>query len=89
MTDIFDKTLGGKRIRLIHTDDKYTKLKEGDEGTIKFMFLNLDEQVIQVDWDSGSNLGLIVGKDSYEILSDEEAEHIKNCKTCQDVRGEL
>ena len=31
-------------------------------------FLNLNEVVINVKWDSGSNSGFIVTKDDYEIL---------------------
>jgi Domain of unknown function (DUF4314) len=68
MSELFDKTMMGKRVRLIHTDDPYTKLKKGDLGTIQFSFFNLDELIVQVKWDNGSNLGLIVGKDEYEVI---------------------
>lgn len=37
-------------------------------GTVKCTFLNLNKVVINVQWDSGNNLGLIVGKDDYQIL---------------------
>jgi len=37
-----DYTLTGKRVRLIHTDDKYNDLRENDEGTILYRFDNLD-----------------------------------------------
>jgi hypothetical protein len=63
-----DYTLKGRRIKLKKTDDKYTRLKTGDLGTINYTFLNLDKVVISVIWDSGSSLGLIDGVDSYEIL---------------------
>ncbi len=67
-TTMFDNRLCGKRIKLIHTDDPYTKLKSGDMGTIKYTFLNFNRVVINVDWDSGTNSGLLVNKDNYEML---------------------
>ena len=57
--------LKGKRVRLIKMDDKYTKLKAGDEGTIKFVD---DMGTIHVKWDNGEGLGLIPGEDKYTIL---------------------
>lgn len=50
---LFDFALAGRRIRLISTDDPYTKLKSGDMGTIKYIFDNLDETCIAIEeWDS-------------------------------------
>jgi len=69
-----DEGLKGKRIRLVFTDDPYTKLRAGDEGTVLRRFTSTDSQgrviqdVIDVQWDSGSTLSLVVGKDSYEII---------------------
>ena len=69
----------GCRIRLIMTDDPYTRLKSGDMGTITDVteipsFGNPDNGIeypkqrqIWVNWDSGSKLALIEGKDLYEI----------------------
>lgn len=55
----------GKRIRLIKTDDKFTKLKPGTEGTVK----SVDGTgTLHIKWDDGSNLGLIPGEDEYQIL---------------------
>jgi len=45
-----------RRVRLIHTDDPYTNLKPGDEGTIAFVD---DTGTVFVDWDNGSKLGLV------------------------------
>ncbi len=60
----------GRRIKLIHTDDQYTKLKSGDLGTITD--INIDEYLyviqIGIKWDQGSNLMMIGGKDEFEIL---------------------
>ncbi len=54
-TTMFDERLCGKRIKLIHTDDPNSRLKEGDMGTVKCTFLNLNKVVINVQWDSGNN----------------------------------
>lgn len=63
--------LKGKRIRLISTKDLYTKLKKGDTGTIQFRFVNSDRIAIVTKWDSGSDLSMIEGVDSFEIFEDE------------------
>jgi len=63
---LFDKRDAGKRIRLVYTDDQFTKLKPGDLGTIRYYFRNLDSICVVVEWDSGSNLSLIFGKDQWE-----------------------
>src|SRR5215216_2782094 len=62
----------GKRIRLIFTDDRYTKHKSGDMGTVTDVTklpkeLGGDKQ-IWVRWDSGSNLAMIEGKDQLEVV---------------------
>ena len=69
-----DRTLEGRRIELIYTTDPYTKLEKGDLGTIKWERNNdlWNEDVISVSWDSGSNLSLIRGKDSFKILPEGE-----------------
>lgn len=65
-------TLGkGSRVRLIHTDDLYTDLKAGAMGTVTDITeVDLGNGIpcfrqIWVDWDSGSKLALIDGKDEY------------------------
>jgi len=62
----------GKRIRLKFTDDPYTKLKPGDIGTVMDVdTVNLSSRSftqIWVKWDNGSNLALITGKDSFEVV---------------------
>jgi hypothetical protein len=65
---IFDFSLQDKRIKLIHTDDRYTELKPGDMGTIRYTFDNLDDTCIAIEWDSGFTLSLVEGKDEYEII---------------------
>jgi hypothetical protein len=71
-------TIIGKRIRLIFTNDPYTRLKTGDMGTITYVS-ELPSRVggerqLWVSWDSGSNLAMIEGKDIYEILEAEDKE---------------
>lgn len=57
------------RIRLISTDDPYTRLKEGDEGTVTNKSLDLwGAMVLSVAWDCGSTLSLIEGLDKYEEI---------------------
>ena len=65
-------TLGkGSRVRLIHTNDIYTDVKPGDMGTVTDVTdVDLGNGIdrftqIWVDWDSGSKLALIDGKDEY------------------------
>lgn len=55
----------GKRIKLVRTSDPYTTLRHGDLGTIDFID---DLGTVFVKWDNGSNLGLVRGEDSWEII---------------------
>lgn len=63
--------LVGKRIELVFTDDPYTKLKAGDKGTVTFVdktpFPDTPFQV-SVNWDSGSRLMLLTGKDVFREI---------------------
>jgi hypothetical protein len=45
----------GKRVRLNYTNDPYSSLRMGDEGTIDFVD---DMGTVFVKWDGGSSLGL-------------------------------
>ena len=61
----------GTRIRLIFADDRYTKLKSGDIGTVIDVTklpkeLGGDKQI----WVDGtrSNLAMIEGKDQFEVV---------------------
>lgn len=55
----------GKKVELIFTDDKYTKLTSGAQGIINFID---DAGTIFVSWDDGSTLGLIPGVDRWKVL---------------------
>ena len=50
----------GTRVQLIFTDDEYTKLKEGDLGTIIFVD---DIGTVHISWDNGSSLGMCLDVD--------------------------
>ena len=50
----------GTRVELVEMDDPYTRLRSGDQGTVRVVD---DAGTIHVDWDSGSSLGIVYGKD--------------------------
>jgi Domain of unknown function (DUF4314) len=57
--------LVGRRIELVRCTDEYTKLEPGERGTIA----SVDEMgTVHVNWDNGSNLGLVLGEDEYRVL---------------------
>jgi Domain of unknown function (DUF4314) len=64
----------GERIKLVHTDDKFTQLRPGDLGTvwdISIFNIEMDGKplrVIWISWDSGIKFALIEGKDEFEII---------------------
>jgi hypothetical protein len=68
-------TLIGKRIKLIHTADIFTKLKPGDMGTITDVSTLPESfgggEQVWIRWDNKSMLALISGKDSFEINPNE------------------
>ena len=71
-----DKRLEGRRVRLISTNDPYTKLCRGSLGTVKYeTYCDLWlEEKLAVDWDDGSKLQLISGADYWEILKEDDDE---------------
>ena len=70
----WDFNLAGKRVQLIKTNDPYTKLKEGDLGTVEYVIRNseLIGDQVSIQWDTGSNLMLIIGVDQFLILDGSE-----------------
>jgi hypothetical protein len=63
----------GDRVRLIHTDNKFTLLKPGDLGTGWDIttFSLMDEQRMRqfwIQWDNNSRLALLEGIDRFEIV---------------------
>ena len=60
-----NEKLIGKKIELISTSDPYTNLKPGSQGKVVFID---GLGTVFVDWDNGSNLGLVPGEDRYRFL---------------------
>ena len=61
------------RVRLNHSDNKFTLLKPGDLGTVWDIttFNLMDEQQIRqvwIRWDNNIRLALLEGIDSFEIV---------------------
>ncbi|MGK5741507.1 DUF4314 domain-containing protein [Micromonospora sp. URMC 103] len=48
----------GERVALEYTRDPHTRLRPGDEGTVRRY--HPDQQVLDVDWDSGSRLSMLL-----------------------------
>lgn len=51
----------GTRVELIRMNDEYTRLKQGDKGTVRCVD---DMGTIHISWDNGSSLGVVYGEDS-------------------------
>ena len=65
----------GDRIKLVSTDNPYTRLKPGDSGVVwditTFELSNQEIKQIWIHWDNGNRLALIEGKDEWEIIGNE------------------
>lgn len=63
-----DDTYIGRRVRLVCTDDDFTDLVPGDEGTIDFID---STGTVFVAWDRGSHLGMVAGAgDRWELIAE-------------------
>src|SRR5262245_5772436 len=49
----------GDRVELVRTNDPYTQLRPGDQGTVRHVRENLGEPEIAVAWDDGSRLSIL------------------------------
>jgi hypothetical protein len=58
----------GKRIRLITMFDDPHPIESGTMGTIS----HIGGDVMNVTWDNGRRLGVVIGVDKYEILDDND-----------------
>ena len=59
------KVLMGKRVKLIEPmENDPHPIEVGSEGEV----YNVGFDVVNVKWDNGRNLGLIIGEDKFEIL---------------------
>lgn len=53
------------RVKLLYTSDPYTLVQPGEEGIVVYIDgLN----TVHVEWDNGSNLGLIPGVERWEVI---------------------
>lgn len=59
-----EKDIVGKRVRLVQMNDEPYPLEPGSMGTV----VHIGGDVINVKWDNGRYLGLIVGVDEYLIM---------------------
>jgi hypothetical protein len=66
------ENLSGRRVRLVSTNDPYTRLRPGSEGTVFLLQEDVFERgkrVLHVDWDDGSSLSLLEATgDRWEVL---------------------
>lgn len=62
-----EPVIAGDRVRLLYTNDIFTRLQPGAEGTVMLIDVM---GTIHVNWDSGSSLGLVVEDgDRYEKIN--------------------
>ena len=64
-----DKSIVGRRVRMIRTGDQWTNLRAGLQGTVSFVD---DTGTIFIKWDNGVYLGMIPGEDVIEYLPEEK-----------------
>ena len=65
---MYSKTFLGKRVKLIEPMNDPHPIEVGSEGVV----YNVGFDVINVKWDNGRSLGLIIGEDKFEILNENE-----------------
>ncbi len=58
----------GARVMLLRMNDPYTKLRQGDRGTVICVD---DIGTIHVAWDCGSTLGVAFGEDECRKMEDD------------------
>jgi hypothetical protein len=58
----------GDRVELLFINDTWTKLQNGDKGTVFKVEKSSDEALIWVDWDNGEQLALLEGIDEFKIV---------------------
>lgn len=60
-----DNELTGKRVRIVRLEDPYTRLRPGDEGTVRGID---DAGHILMNWDNGSTLNMIPELDEFDVI---------------------
>jgi hypothetical protein len=59
----------GDRVKLLFINDTWTKLQNGDKGTV-FKIENGDDVLIWVEWDNGERLALIEEIDKFKVVKE-------------------
>jgi|LakMenE01Jun11ns_1017448.scaffolds.fasta_scaffold9959572_18 hypothetical protein len=74
-----NNALPGDRIRLINMPDDPNPIEPNTTGTVTSIdTINMfDEDLLNVDWDNGRILNLIVGIDEFEVIDKDEQNNFK------------
>lgn len=62
-----DNELTGKRVRIVRLEDPYTRLKPGDEGTVRGVD---DMGHVLMSWDNGESLSMIPELDEFDVIDE-------------------
>ena len=75
-----NRALPGDRIRLINMPDDPNPIEPNTTGTVTSIdTINMfGEDHLNVDWDNGRNLNLIVGVDEFEVIDKDEQNNFKH-----------
>lgn len=58
----------GDRVQLDSCSDPFTKLRHGDEGTVRFVD---HAGTVHIDWDNGASLGMVeAAGDRFHVVAD-------------------
>ncbi len=58
----------GDRVKLISMGNDPDPVESGTEGTI----YHIGGGVVNIDWDNGRTLGLVIGEDQFSVIPKEE-----------------
>jgi hypothetical protein len=56
----------GDRVKLLEMNDSFSKLEKGAEGTV--FKIEIDQDLIWVNWDNGEKLALLADMDKFRVL---------------------
>jgi tricorn protease-like protein len=56
----------GDRVEILEMTDTMSKLKKGDKGTV--FKVEVDQDLIWVNWDNGEKLALLTDVDKFKII---------------------
>lgn len=56
----------GDRIELLDMNDSFSKLEKGAKGTV--YKIEIDQDLIWVNWDNGEKLALLADMDKFKVL---------------------